>query len=584
MFSRVSICALLLALIVLPACGSNSGKSTTTSNGKGSTATAASSATSASAASPTAATPTQAADLTWEQIIDLLTPSTVMIRTDVPPSAVSNEMLTSGTGIVMDANGDILTNAHVVNGASALSVYTSGSNKERSARIVGVSPCDDLAVIKVDDTNGLTPATFGTSSSQHVGEDVAAIGYPLNFDIGTDISISRGIVSKLDQTLEPYQSLIQTDAAVNHGNSGGPLVNTKGQVIGINTLSFGDTAPGINYAISIDKAQQVIPDLQAGHNRLYLGMNLGPNDYSDYFGTDQGLVVEAVASDSPASVAGVQQAFLLTSLAGLPVNSMADVCKILRSHQDGDALKVEFLNITSTDQQYLAGEVVIGKSTATTKVAVVNTVPLAGAEPTPTTSSGGSGSTGGSGSSGSTKQFQWNFATDDGDWPTGDSDTLTVAVGGNAYTITFKQPNLYQVFSPQSVPNATDQAIQSDVMLQGAAAGLVVRFSSDSNNAWTYYGCYIAPNDNYDCGVRINDTWTSLVDPTPSQAIKDGQVNTLLLSAVGSTITFKINGTQVASFSDSQVAAGYVGVEVDAPKDAAGGAVFTNASAAVVPK
>ena len=121
-------------------------------------------------------------------------------------------------------------------------------------------------------------------------------------------------------------------------------------------------------------------------------------------------------------------------------------------------------------------------------------------------------------------------------------------------------------------------------MLQGAAAGLVVRFSSDSNNAWTYYGCYIAPNDNYDCGVRINDTWTSLVDPTPSQAIKDGQVNTLLLSAVGSTITFKINGTQVASFSDTQVTAGYVGVEVDAPKEGTGGAVFANASAAVVPK
>ncbi|MGA7673027.1 MAG: trypsin-like peptidase domain-containing protein [Nitrolancea sp.] len=580
MFSRVSICALLLALIVLPACGSNSGKSTTTSSGKGSTAVAVSSATAAPAASPTAATPKAAADLTWEQIIELLTPSTVMIRTDVPPSAVSNEALYSGTGIVMDTNGYILTNAHVVNGASALSVYISGSSKERSARIVGVSPCDDLAVIKVDDTTGLKPATFGTSSGQHVGEDVAAMGYPLAFDIGTDISISRGIISKLDQTLEPFQNLIQTDAAVNRGNSGGPLVNTKGQVIGINTLSFDEalSATGINYAISIDQAQKVAPDLQAGHNRLFLGMNLGPNDYSDYFGTDQGLVVEAVASDSPASVAGVQQAFLLTSLAGLPVNSMADVCKILRSHQDGDALKVEFLNITSTDQQYLSGEVVIGKSTSTTKVTVVDTVPLAGTEPTPTTSSGSSGSTG------STQQFQWDFASDDGDWPTGDSDNLTVAVGGNAYTITFKQPNVYQVFSPQSVPNATDQAVQADVTLQGAAAGLVVRFSSDSNHAWTYYGCYIAPNDNYDCGVRINDTWTSLVDPTPSQAIKDGQVNTLLLSAVGSTITFKINGTQVASFNDSQVAAGYVGVEADTTTDATGVVVFTNASAAVIPQ
>jgi serine protease Do len=577
MFTRLSICALLLALIVLPACGS-SNKSTATTSGKGSTAVSTSAATTA-AASPTVAVATPAADLSWEQIIDLLTPSTVMIRTDVPPSAVSNEMLTSGTGIVLTADGYILTNAHVVTGASALSVYTSGSSKERSARIVGISPCDDLAIIKVDDTTGLKPATLGKSSDQHVGEDVAAIGYPLNFDIGTDISISRGIISKLDQTLQPYESLIQTDAAVNHGNSGGPLVNTKGQVIGVNTLSFGETAPGINYAISIDQAQQVVPDLQAGHNRLYLGMNLGPNNYSDYFGTDQGLVVEAVASDSPASVAGVQQAFLLTQLAGLPVNNMADVCKILRSHQDGDALKVQFLNITSTEQQLLAGEVVIGKNTSTTKVAVVDRQPIGGAE-TPTSSSGSSGSTGGSGN---VKQFSWDFSSDDGDWPTGNGENVTASISGGQYSFTV-QPNIYAIYSPQSVPNATDQSIQSDVNLQAGYAGLAVRFSSDSDNNWTYYDCFIYTDGTYACGVSIKGQWSSKVDPTPSQLIKKGDVNTIQLTVVGSKVTFTINGTDVTSFDDTQITSGYIGIEAGSPKDSNGTMSFSNIGAAVVPQ
>ncbi len=577
MFTRFSIAALLVALILLPACGGSSSKSTATSGGKGTTAAATSAATTAAATPTTAPTATPVAVLTWEQIITLLTPSTVMIRTDVPPSAVSNEALYSGTGIVMTNDGYILTNAHVVNGAAALSVYTSGSTKERSARIVGISPCDDLAIIKVDDTTDLKPATFGKSGDQHVGEDVAAIGYPLNFDIGTDISISRGIVSKLNQTLEPYQSLIQTDAAINHGNSGGPLVNTKGEVVGINTLSFGQTAPGINYAISIDQAQSIITDLKAGHNRLYLGMNLGPNDYADYFGTDQGLVVEAVSSDSPASAAGIQQAFLLTQLAGLDVNSMADVCKILRSHQDGDALKVQFLNITQTEQQILAGEVVIGKATATTKVAVVSSQAIAGAEtPTPAGSSG-------TGSTGTMKQFSWDFASDTSDWYTGTESDLTASISGGTYNVTLT-PNIYYVFTPASVPSGGDQSIQADVNIQTGFAGLVVRYSKDSNNKSSYYDCFIYDDGTYSCGVQIQGSWSSLVDPTPSGAIKKGQTNTIQLTIVGSKITFTVNGTDVTSFDDTKITQGIFGVEVGSPKSSNGTSSIDNIGAAIVPQ
>lgn len=581
MFTRVSICALLLALVMLPACGGGSNK--TPQAGQGKTAVSTASSTSASTSTTQAATPLPS--LTWEQIIDLLTPSTVMIRTDVPPSAVSNEMLTSGTGIVMDDQGDILTNAHVVDGAASLSVYMSGSNKEKSARIVGISPCDDLAVIKVDDTTGLKPATFGKSGVEHVGEDVAAIGYPLNFDIGTDISISRGIISKLDQTLEPYQSLIQTDAAVNHGNSGGPLVNTRGQVIGINTLSFGQTAPGINYAISIDQAEKIVPDLQAGHNRLYLGMNLGPNDYADYFGTDTGLVVEAVASDSPASAAGVQQAFLLTKLAGLDVNDMAGVCKILRSHQDGDALKVQFLNITQTEQQLLEGEIVVGKPTSTAKLAVIDRGPLPGATPTEETTAAAPTPTPGGGGSGNIQQYSWDFQSATSDWYTGETDNVSASIANGAYNVTIKKPNIYDILSPQTVPESTDQSIVADVNLAQGTAGLAVRFSvSNSDNKWTFYDCYIDTSDQFGCGVMISNNFTVKVQNQASSAIKHGQVNTLQLTVEGSKVTFTINGTDVTSFTDTQIASGWPGVEVDSTQDGPGSATFDTVGVAAVPK
>ena len=508
-----------------------------------------------------------------------------MVRADVPASAVSDELAVSGTGIVMTADGYIITNAHVVDGAASLTIAASGSNKERPARVVGVSPCDDLAVIKVDDVQGLKAAVFGKSSQQQVGEDVAAIGYPLGSSIGTDVTITRGIISKLDQPLEPYESLIQTDAAINHGNSGGPLVNRQGQVIGINTLGFdASVATNINFAISIDQAQQIIPDLKGGHNRLWLGMNLGPNNYKDYFGTDAGLVVEAVASKSPASAAGVQQAYLLTQLEGINVNSTADICRILRSHQDGDGLKVTFLNITNTESQVLQGEVTIGQAVSTAQVKVVNSAPLTGtAASTATSASGTSTSTGTSTSGGSAVNASWNFASDTGDWYTGDTDSATVAISGGAYNVTFKKPRLYNVYRPSSVPAAGDQGLAADVTVKAGYAGLALRFTASSDNKWTYYDCFVNTGDQFGCGIEVQDKYTALVQPAASPAIKHGQANRLQLTVVGNTLTFSINGTQVASFSDSTIQNGTIGLEAGGPSDTPGSIVFQNVTASYVP-
>ena len=196
-------------------------------------------------------------------------------------------------------------------GASAVTIAISGSNEQRPARVVGRSACDDLAVLKVENTAGLQPVKFGQSSALKVGEQVYALGD----DIGVELSITQGIVSKRGVSLGQYQSLIQTDAAINHGNSGGPLVNRYGNVIGINTLGYNAAvATNINFAISIDQAESVIPALQQGTNGAWLDLNLVPNEYAKHFGTDQGVVVAGVDSGSPADKAGIKPAALLMSI------------------------------------------------------------------------------------------------------------------------------------------------------------------------------------------------------------------------------------------------------------------------------
>lgn len=325
------------------------------------------------------ATPVQ--ELSWEDVVEKLEPSTVMIRAEFPETAVSYEGQGSGTGIVYSDDGYILTNAHVVSGAAAITVATAGSPRQRSARFVGISTCDDLAVIQISDMEGLEPATFGDTTETRVGAEVAALGYPLGDMLSLDLSVSRGVVSKMNEALWEFERLIQHDAAINDGNSGGPLVNSFGEVIGINTASVDpEMAASLNFAIDINQAQRILTDLEEGKNQNWLGMNLEPNFYPDFFGTEEGLVVAAVASGSSASKVGVRAPYLLTHLEGLAVNSMEDVCRILRSHSDGDSLKVEFMHITDIEMQYLEGEIVLGDDNRGAELEIVHTVSF-GSEP-----------------------------------------------------------------------------------------------------------------------------------------------------------------------------------------------------------
>jgi len=225
-----------------------------------------------------------------------------------------------GSGIILDTDGNILTNFHVVENAKELQV-TLGDQSSASAQVVGTDPAGDLAVIKADFPSGITlsPATLGDSDQIRVGESVIAIGNPF----GLDGTVTEGIISGMDRTLaeqqnRPLRELIQTDAAINPGNSGGPLVDFNGEVIGINTAienpSGADVFSGIGYAIPINAAKQEMSQLLAGktvvHARLGVsGQTIAPNLAKELNLTvNEGVYVVQVDSTGPAGQAGVHGA------------------------------------------------------------------------------------------------------------------------------------------------------------------------------------------------------------------------------------------------------------------------------------
>ncbi|MCL4545853.1 MAG: trypsin-like peptidase domain-containing protein [Chloroflexi bacterium] len=515
-------------------------------------------------------------------------PSVVMVRADFPATAVSQPGEGSGTGIVFTSDGYILTNAHVVEGAGAITVAAAGSTRERPARFVGISACDDLAVIKVDDTQGLKPATFGKSGGVKEGQEVAAIGYPLGDSLGTDPSITRGIVSKTDVQLPPYENLIQTDASINPGNSGGPLVDRRGHVIGINTLKINpQMATNLDFAISIDQAKPVVSKLQEGHNLLWIGMNLTDNVYAKYFGTQNGVVVEATDSGGPAAHVGVQPAELLLQLAGLTISSKADVCKILRSHSIGDSLRVAVLRVGQTSKQLLEGSVVIGKPDAGKPLQIVRTLGASSSQSATRTEATTSAATTSAqttqGGNGNMKTATYDFQSNNGDWFTGDNASEGVTLGGGVYKVIIKKPKLHGVYIPKSMPSGTDQAIGTTVLVTGTngIAGVVTRFVN-SKGSWSFYFCGITSDGRYSCWAVLSGKYTPIVQWTPSQAVKTGQPNQLVMITEGNKIAFSVNGTKLVSMTDTHLANGYPGLYVESSDQAPITATFGKTIAQVV--
>ncbi len=313
-------------------------------------------------ASPTPAAETPAtsvpAELEVSDLVEMLRPSTVLIYADF-----GGDEAGTGTGIIYNADGHTITNAHVVEGAAIVKVQVPDTNRWLSAKIVGLSPCDDLAVIDIAGS-GFTPAVLGESDDLRLGEELIALGYPLAADLGTDLTVTRGIVSKLHAQLDQLEDLIQTDASINPGNSGGPLVNMRGEVVGINTVKVeysasGRPIQGLNFAIGTSFAKEIVAQLQWGENLHWVGLNTIPNsaEIADHFGltTSDGLLVYAAATGSPADRGDLQPGDVLISMEGVAVNSKADLCSVLKSHHPDDVLKVEILRGDSMLARHIGG-------------------------------------------------------------------------------------------------------------------------------------------------------------------------------------------------------------------------------------
>ena len=255
----------------------------------------------------------------------------------------------SGTGVVLTTDGYIVTNAHVVEGAASISVLLT-DGRELYAQLVGSDAVSDLAVLRID-ADHLIPAEFGDSSVLRVGDSVAAIGDPLGVNLrGT---LTDGIVSAINRDVSiggRTMTLIQTNAAINSGNSGGPLINCYGQVIGINTLKIGDTAStagveGIGFAIPSSTVEQIVNELMAqgyvsGRPSLGISGTALSSFYQSYFHLPSGYYIEEVAPGSPAQAVGIQPGDVLVQVEGVTVSTGEDVAAALYGYSVGETVTI----------------------------------------------------------------------------------------------------------------------------------------------------------------------------------------------------------------------------------------------------
>jgi S1-C subfamily serine protease len=263
----------------------------------------------------------------------------------------------SGTGFVWDRNGHIVTNYHVIHGASQVRV-TLANQSSYPAAVVGAHPDKDLAVLKISPTAQRPPVAIGTSKGLLVGQTVFAIGNPF----GLDQSLSTGVVSALGREIKaltgrPIQDVIQTDAAINMGNSGGPLLDSRGEVIGVNTmiLSPSGANAGIGFAIPIDTVRSVATQLiERGRvTRPGLGVRLLPDTVGERLEVE-GAIIERVTRNSAASRAGLRgtqqgpqgQIILgdvITSIDNERVDSGDELYKVLDRRSVGQEVEVRYL-------------------------------------------------------------------------------------------------------------------------------------------------------------------------------------------------------------------------------------------------
>ncbi|MGB2695150.1 MAG: trypsin-like peptidase domain-containing protein [Dehalococcoidia bacterium] len=298
--------------------------------------------------------------LSTVDIARLLRPAVVQVATESAETGFFGEVVPTqgiGTGIIIDADGHVLTNNHVVraggdpSGSLATQItVTLSDSRALSATVVGTDPQTDIAVLKIN-ASRLTPATLGSAENLPVGAEVVAMGYALGLE--GDPSVTQGVVSAKNRTIQETEvgvsipDAIQTDASINPGNSGGPLVDQQGRVIGINTAIIPNTQ-NIGFAISIDLIKPILQELiQTGQvQRAFLGITL--EDVTANLAqalnlpTSQGVRVVSVEVNTPAADSGLQSNDVIVGLDSHDIKNSGDLLEALRAYSAGDKATIHF--------------------------------------------------------------------------------------------------------------------------------------------------------------------------------------------------------------------------------------------------
>ncbi|MGA2931732.1 MAG: trypsin-like peptidase domain-containing protein [Acidimicrobiales bacterium] len=302
-------------------------------------------------------------NVTIPQLVDKVIHAVVSI--DVKSGGNEDE----GTGMIITSDGEVITNNHVIElyseggGTGSITVTEYGQTKALPATLIGYDQTKDVALLKINNASNLPTVTFGDSSKAVVGDAVVAIGNALGLSAGTP-TVTQGIVSALGRSVtaggvgtqtETLQNLIQTDAAINAGNSGGPLIDTAGQVIAMNTAVAGTSSDGtssqnIGFAIPIAQVESLLPELQkggqAGNGGGYLGVDittLTPALRQQYgFTPTSGAVILSVVSGSPAAKAGLVQGDVIVNIAGTTITSAEDLQKVVQNAKPGQSVSITY--------------------------------------------------------------------------------------------------------------------------------------------------------------------------------------------------------------------------------------------------
>ena len=302
-------------------------------------------------------------NVTIPQLVDKVIPAVVSI--DVKSGGSEDE----GTGMIITSDGEVITNNHVIElyvqggDTGSITVTEYGQTKALPSTLVGYDQTKDVALLKITNASNLPTVTFGNSGKAVVGDAVVAIGNALGLSAGTP-TVTQGIVSALGRSVtaggegtqtETLQNLIQTDAAINAGNSGGPLIDTAGQVIAMNTAVAGTSSDGtssqnIGFAIPIAQVESLLPELQkggqAGSGGGYLGVDittLTPALRQQYgFTPTTGAVILSVVSGSPAAKAGLVQGDVIVNIGGTDITSAEDLQKVIQNSKPGQSVSITY--------------------------------------------------------------------------------------------------------------------------------------------------------------------------------------------------------------------------------------------------